>query len=154
MCSLGVALIAQLASLCWTSVTIMNSIQHWWYVIEGSEPVGPLLLSQMKGLFQAGQISADAMVWREGLPDWLAVTDTEVAVGGQMRPWHFAVGVAAIVATILILPSLFAEWSYAYPTPGTVLRAAVDRCASHDWLIRFLSAREPCVAFETLSIRN
>jgi uncharacterized RDD family membrane protein YckC len=43
---------------------------NWHYVKDG-EQAGPVTGDQLLKLFQSGAITADTLVWREGMPDWV-----------------------------------------------------------------------------------
>ena len=43
-----------------------------WYYAEGTKRVGPLDGRQMGQLAQQGKITPETLVWREGLPSWVA----------------------------------------------------------------------------------
>jgi uncharacterized RDD family membrane protein YckC len=48
---------------------IYKTIMNWHYVEHGQQ-VGPVTEEVLTQLFQAGRITADTLVWHEGLPDW------------------------------------------------------------------------------------
>ncbi len=41
-----------------------------WHYVEHGQQVGPVTEELLTQLFQAGKITADTLVWYEGLPDW------------------------------------------------------------------------------------
>jgi uncharacterized RDD family membrane protein YckC len=41
-----------------------------WHYVEQGQQVGPVTEELLTQLFQAGRITADTLVWNEGLPDW------------------------------------------------------------------------------------
>jgi len=41
-----------------------------WHYVEQGQQVGPVTEEFLTQLFQAGKITADTLVWHEGLPDW------------------------------------------------------------------------------------
>lgn len=43
-----------------------------WYYADGNKQIGPLDGRQMGQLAQQGKITPDTLVWREGLPNWVA----------------------------------------------------------------------------------
>lgn len=46
-----------------------------WYYSTGESPVGPRTQDDIEGLLQRGEISADTLVWRKGLADWVPLAD-------------------------------------------------------------------------------
>jgi len=42
-----------------------------WYYSEGDKQIGPLSAAQLLECAQSGQMTRSALVWREGLPDWI-----------------------------------------------------------------------------------
>jgi hypothetical protein len=47
------------------------SDEAWWYVVGGSRR-GPLSAAGLKRLAEAGRLRPDDLVWRPGLPEWVA----------------------------------------------------------------------------------
>lgn len=43
----------------------------WYYSSNGSEQTGPVTQAQLVDLFNAGELTRDSLVWREGLGGWL-----------------------------------------------------------------------------------
>ncbi|MDR3632273.1 MAG: GYF domain-containing protein [Isosphaeraceae bacterium] len=56
-----------------------GSLPAWFYSM-GKDPAGPVSLEDLLNLFRAGAISAETLVWREGLPTWVAVRDSGLFV--------------------------------------------------------------------------
>ena len=46
-----------------------------WHYSVGSDQYGPVTLLELRGLVNSGQLTADDLVWKEGLPDWTPVSD-------------------------------------------------------------------------------
>lgn len=56
----------------------------WYVAVDGGEQQGPYTTGQMREYLQAGNITMESYVWREGLEDWKAVSDVaEIADAGQ-----------------------------------------------------------------------
>ena len=56
----------------------MCSQPNSWYVPgEGSQPAGPFTAEQVIQWWQAGRLHADAVCWREGMPQWLPLSQVE-----------------------------------------------------------------------------
>jgi GYF domain 2 len=55
----------------------MSMPTHWYYYKEG-RGFGPVEAADICGLLQSGAITADTLVWREGLNDWTEVQSTEL----------------------------------------------------------------------------
>jgi len=43
-----------------------------WYYVQQGEKIGPIGLTQIRELIDSGTIQRDAMVWHEGMNDWIA----------------------------------------------------------------------------------
>lgn len=41
-----------------------------WHYVENGQQAGPVTEEQLQQLFQSGRITADTLVWREGMTDW------------------------------------------------------------------------------------
>lgn len=54
-----------------------------WYYSTGKDPSGPVTVDDMRGLIAAGRINADTLVWREGLPNWITLRESELALERQ-----------------------------------------------------------------------
>ncbi|HEY1789293.1 MAG TPA: RDD family protein [Verrucomicrobiae bacterium] len=63
-----------------------------WYYVEQGKQTGPANDEQFKALVQTGKISADTLVWREGMADWVpysqvdATTAAPGATGADTKP--------------------------------------------------------------------
>jgi hypothetical protein len=55
----------------------MSTPTHWFYYKEG-RGFGPMETTEIRGLLQSGAITANSLVWREGLNDWTEVQSTEL----------------------------------------------------------------------------
>ncbi|MEZ4391525.1 MAG: GYF domain-containing protein [Polyangiales bacterium] len=49
---------------------ILNASENGWYAGIRDLPVGPLTRKELLAKVQSGDVSADTLVWREGLDDW------------------------------------------------------------------------------------
>ncbi|MBI5516348.1 MAG: zinc-ribbon domain-containing protein [Deltaproteobacteria bacterium] len=50
--------------------SILNASETGWYAGIRDLPVGPLTRSELSARVQGGDVTADTLVWREGLDDW------------------------------------------------------------------------------------
>ncbi len=41
-----------------------------WFYVKGADRCGPVSLSALRALVAGGEINADTLYWRNGLPDW------------------------------------------------------------------------------------
>jgi predicted Zn finger-like uncharacterized protein len=48
--------------------------QGVWHVVIDGEQVGPLTESEVKDRLRQGKIDAETLIWREGFPDWTAMS--------------------------------------------------------------------------------
>ena len=46
-----------------------------WFVAIDEKQVGPLTLENVRDLWNRGELAADSLCWRAGLPDWLALSE-------------------------------------------------------------------------------
>jgi len=60
----------------------MSTPTDWFYYAEGCG-VGPVDDAEIRGLLQSGAITADTLVWRDGLDDWTQAQDTELLLGAE-----------------------------------------------------------------------
>ena len=57
----------------------MNEDHAAWFLPgEGSQPAGPFTAEQVLDAWRAGKIAESTLCWREGLPDWLPLTEVGV----------------------------------------------------------------------------
>lgn len=42
-----------------------------WYYIDGSQQIGPVSETMLRGLFEQNEISLETYVWKKGFPEWL-----------------------------------------------------------------------------------
>ncbi len=55
-----------------------------WHYSTGSEQTGPVPVAEIHRLIAAGMLTADDVVWKEGMTDWLAIRDVpELRVGAD-----------------------------------------------------------------------
>lgn len=52
-----------------------RTVHPVWHYAVGSEQYGPVTLLELRGLVTSGQLTADDLVWKEGLADWTPVSD-------------------------------------------------------------------------------
>ncbi|PHQ79083.1 MAG: hypothetical protein COB65_13075, partial [Thalassobium sp.] len=50
------------------------STHSWYYVVDGAR-VGPVEESEITRLIDAGTVTAQTLVWREGLDGWVAASE-------------------------------------------------------------------------------
>lgn len=55
---------------------------EWYYSWSGTDYQGPVTLEQLRGLVREGKLAASHLVWREGMPRW-------VAAGGLQQLFPF-----------------------------------------------------------------
>ena len=51
---------------------------EWWYVSKDGEKTGPASIDVLEGLWLAGELDGLSMVWREGLPKYIPVAESEL----------------------------------------------------------------------------
>lgn len=60
-------------------------MRQWFYTQHGQQQ-GPLSEDDMVAMFRAGRLSADTLVWTEGLEEWTAARDIESLLPKAMFP--------------------------------------------------------------------
>lgn len=55
-----------------------------WYYSTGKDPSGPVTVEDMRGLIANGVIHPGTLVWRDGLPNWITLRDSELGFGSQV----------------------------------------------------------------------
>jgi hypothetical protein len=56
----------------------------WHYMKDGAQ-TGPATADEIKALIASGAIKGDTLVWREGLPSWVAIS-TQADFSGVVPP--------------------------------------------------------------------
>ncbi len=51
---------------------------EWWYVGKDGEKTGPACIDVLEGLWLAGELDGLSLVWREGLPKYIPVAESEL----------------------------------------------------------------------------
>lgn len=49
-----------------------------WFYVRGDEPVGPVSESELLELLRSAEVKWSALVWHEGLPEWIQASTTEL----------------------------------------------------------------------------
>lgn len=70
----------------------------WYVAVEGGEQQGPYTTDQMREYLQAGNITAETYVWREGLEDWKLVSEVAEISGAPKESSGAVQGAAAAAA--------------------------------------------------------
>lgn len=75
-----------------------KTMEIWYYVDGARNRQGPVDAAAVAAAFQAGQLTDDSLVWREGLPQWAPLRQfrDELGMGPPMAP--AAIAPAATVA--------------------------------------------------------
>lgn len=58
--------------------TKQTDIQTWWYNLNGQQ-IGPVSNEEISKLIKEGKLSADSMIWKQGMNNWMPVKHTEYA---------------------------------------------------------------------------
>jgi hypothetical protein len=56
---------------------------EWFVAREGQQTLGPLSGQQLKQMVAAGQVQAHHLVWRQGMPKWVAAGQVKGLLGGS-----------------------------------------------------------------------
>jgi hypothetical protein len=64
-----------------------DETNDWFYAVKGQQS-GPVTGSALKSLLEQNQIGAETLVWHEGMPEWIAFQDSDLAdlLGSQPPP--------------------------------------------------------------------
>jgi predicted Zn finger-like uncharacterized protein len=57
-----------------------EDLAHWFAAVDGS-PVGPIAARRIHQLQKSKKITDDSLVWKEGMPDWVALRNCKELVG-------------------------------------------------------------------------
>lgn len=60
---------------------VASGTPELWYYSSGKDPVGPVRVDELLGLVRNGVLHVDTLVWREGLPNWIALRDSGLVAG-------------------------------------------------------------------------
>lgn len=63
-----------------------NDIILMWYYAENNQQRGPVSAAEFEGLVQAGTITDETLVWREGMANWQAWREVKPAAGAAPIP--------------------------------------------------------------------
>ena len=59
-------------------------MSNGWFYASGGVQQGPVSIEELKSRRSAGQIPADALIWREGMADWKPWNEVPELGGGQI----------------------------------------------------------------------
>jgi uncharacterized RDD family membrane protein YckC len=90
-----------------------------WYYVEQGKQAGPVSDEQFNALLQNGTITADTLVWREGMAEWLPC--------GQVQGLGASTGAAATEATP---QAVCIECGRMFPVDETIRYGDVRVCAN------------------------
>lgn len=65
-----------------------------WYIAHEGQPLGPYTAQQMLQFAAEGRVTADKMIWKNGLPNWLTLAQAWPMLGGGGPPPAPAPGMA------------------------------------------------------------
>ena len=77
-----------------------------WHYVRGEQQFGPVPFQVLQSLARTGDVSADDLVWSEGMPGWLEAASVPGLLaasspGRRGRPWWIvSIVVAALLAGI------------------------------------------------------
>ncbi len=79
-----------------------------WFVAVNEVQTGPLTESRVKELWDRGEIGPDSLTWRQGLPDWIPLSDVgELAAllaPRPARPMFAPAGATPVPPTVMTVP--------------------------------------------------
>ena len=99
---------------------------NWHYVDQGRN-TGPVTDAQLVELFRNGTITADTLVWHEGLPDWIRLHDAKLEMNSppSAAPPPLAPEAAPKVGEVVC-----AECGRVFPTAETIRYGKAHVCAA------------------------
>ncbi len=56
-----------------------------WYSLDGKKQLGPISEDVFKALVQADEITAETLVWEEGMTDWLPYREFHHAIAPEAK---------------------------------------------------------------------
>jgi hypothetical protein len=94
-----------------TPIAEPDSPAVWYFIVDNTQS-GPVNIGQLVTAVQEGRIPLDALVWRDGFPEWQAVRDTHDVMALLDDSWRYTrVSVAATQAVALSRRSSYAGYS-------------------------------------------
>jgi hypothetical protein len=61
------------------------SAAEWYYANSDGQQAGPVPREQLQGMWASGAVNASTLVWKEGMPNWLAITAPELGLVAGVR---------------------------------------------------------------------
>ncbi|MCP4602908.1 MAG: GAF domain-containing protein [Proteobacteria bacterium] len=52
-----------------------------WFILTNDETVGPMDARKLSSEYEGGQYDEDALVWKEGMPDWVSLNNCKELIG-------------------------------------------------------------------------
>lgn len=59
--------------------------ETWHYTLKG-ERLGPVLETALIEMIKEGKLSQDSKVWRNGMPDWVSIRESEISIDWDGPP--------------------------------------------------------------------
>lgn len=75
-------------------------------------------------------------------------------ISSTVKPIHIALGVGAIILSVIALPMISSAYNTAYPPVGSMARSMIDKCAEESNFSRWSKSDvEICLAYEGIRRR-
>lgn len=58
---------------------------RWHYALADGNQYGPITTYEIRDMLQRGQLTMDSLVWTDGMPDWLRLSDCQAALAIPAR---------------------------------------------------------------------
>src|SRR3954462_2957400 len=126
-----------------------------WYYVEAGKQVGPVADAEFDQLISAGRIQPDALVWREGMPNWLPlrqVRPTADPVTAGAPPVAGSVPAASPTVARTGTEVVCAQCGGIFPKEETIQYGTSYVCAAcKPTFVQRLKEGVPTTAFESLN---
>jgi uncharacterized RDD family membrane protein YckC len=102
---------------------------NWHYVDQGQQ-AGPVTDDQLLQLFQSGKITADTLVWREGLPDWITYHQASPELVSTSPPLLRTPAATPPTGAVNPTEVICAECGKVFPVSETIRISNANVCAA------------------------
>jgi uncharacterized RDD family membrane protein YckC len=98
-----------------------------WHYAENGQQIGPVTDAQLAQLVQSGRITADTLVWHEGMADWSPYRDVAAQLN---QPASMPPPISSPAASTTISEVICAECGKPFPAADTIQIGKARVCAA------------------------
>jgi len=96
---------------------------NWYYSRDGAQH-GPVSLQELQGKIHSGEVARDALVWREGMPDWTPA-NAVVEIGPTVAEDLSGTSASVYAPPISQAPAIYQPIPNARPTSGLAITSLI-----------------------------